>query len=79
VTPDLDALLETIDALTDESDDDLYPWVDAARWSPEAVEWEADDPYGDTLPQFTDDGAVIITDPDRPWIVTEYQPPWWAG
>ncbi|MBN7481037.1 hypothetical protein [Mycobacteroides abscessus] len=75
----LDALLSTIDALeADDTEDepDLYPWVDSARWSPAALDW--DDPYDNPLPEFTDDGAVIICDPERPWVVLEYQPPWWA-
>lgn len=77
----LDGLLATITELetddTDEPDEvDDFPWHDAARWCPTEVHW--DDPFGDTLPEFTDDGAVIVCDPARPWVVLEYQPPWWA-
>lgn len=79
MTSDLDALLSTIDSLeldddTDEVDD--FPWHDAARWCPAELEWAA--PYDDAMPEFTDDGAVIVCDPARPWVVTLYQPPWWA-
>lgn len=77
----LDSLLADIDALEadDDGEPDLFPWTDAARWSPAAaLEAETADPYDDTLPAFADDGAVIIVDPLRPWVVLEYQPPWWA-
>lgn len=76
---DLDALLAEIDALeadTDEPEVDDFPWHDAARWSPAAITWDA--PYDNPLPEFLDDGAVIVTDPARPWVVVSYQPPWWA-
>ncbi|MDM2173433.1 Uncharacterised protein [Mycobacteroides abscessus subsp. abscessus] len=77
---DLDALLATITELEAEDDEvgepDTFPWCDAARWCPAEVHW--DDPFGDTLPAFLDDGAVIICDPLRPWVVVSYQPPWWA-
>lgn len=76
MTGDLDDLLDTIDALEADTEVDEFPWHDAARWSPAVA--ESRDPYGDTLPQFTDDGAVIITDSARPWVVVDYQPPWWA-
>ncbi|EIC62263.1 hypothetical protein [Mycobacteroides abscessus] len=73
----LDALLATIDALESDDDEvDDFPWTDAARWCPTEVEW--DDPFEDSLPAFMDDGAVIVTDPMRPWVVTAYTPPWWA-
>lgn len=74
----LTELLATIDQLDDDTDDepDLYPWTDAARWCPTEVDWAA--PYDDQLPEFMDDGAVVICDPERPWVVTLYQPPWWA-
>lgn len=74
-----DPLTELLDTITElESDDerDDFPWCDAARWCPTEVAWDA--PYDDTLPAFLDDGCVIITDPMRPWVVVEYQPPWWA-
>lgn len=76
---DLDALLATISELElDDTDDevDTFSWADAARWCPTELEWAA--PYDDQLPAFTDDGAVVVTDPARPWVVVEYQPPWWA-
>lgn len=71
----LDALLDTIDALEADDEPDLFPWHDAARWSPAASVAAVDD---DTMPAFADDGAVIVCDPARPWVVLEYQPPWWA-
>lgn len=74
---DLDALLDTIDQLDAEDDEvDPFPWTDAARWCPAAITWAA--PYDDGLPEFTDDGAVVICDPLRPWVVTAYTPPWRA-
>ncbi|CPW95143.1 hypothetical protein [Mycobacteroides abscessus] len=77
MTADLDALLATISELEDDTDEvDDFPWHDAARWCPAALEW--DDPFGDTLPEFEDDGAVIVVDAARPWVVVEYTPPWWA-
>lgn len=73
----LDALLSTIDALEADDDEvDLFPWCDAARWSPGVLEW--DDPFEDSLPAFMDDGAVIVVDAARPWVATAYTPPWWA-
>lgn len=73
----LSDLLDDIDALeADDDETDPFPWHDAARWSPTVVTW--DDPYGDPLPEFLDDGAVIICDPARPWVVLDYTPPWWA-
>ncbi|MFV8275806.1 hypothetical protein [Mycobacteroides abscessus] len=72
----LDSLLATIDQLDDDEPDD-FPWTDAARWSPAALVELANDPY-DVLPEL-DDGAVIVTDPERPWVVTVYEPPWWAA
>lgn len=76
---DLDALLDRIDALDDDTDEpDTFPWTDAARWTPGVERAELrDDPY-DVLP-LPDDGCVVVTDPERPWVVREYQPPWWAG
>lgn len=72
-------LLAAIDSLElDDDEPDVFPWHDAARWSPAAIEAEKRDPYGDTLPEFTDDGAVMICDPARPWVVLDYSPPWWA-
>ncbi|BBX30728.1 hypothetical protein MMAG44476_20034 [Mycolicibacterium mageritense DSM 44476 = CIP 104973] len=77
MTDPLDALLDTIDALElDDDDTDDFPWTDAARWCPTELDWA--DPYDDPLPAFEDDGAVIVTDPDRPWVV-RYEPPWWAA
>lgn len=78
VTDALDNLLATIDALEADTDDEVddFPWHDAARWCPTEVEW--DDPFGDDLPEFLDDGAVIVCDPMRPWVVLDYTPPWWA-
>lgn len=76
---DLDALLSTIDALeadTDEPEVDTFSWADAARWCPTEVHW--DDPFGDDLPEFLDDGCVMVVDAARPWVVTAYTPPWWA-
>lgn len=71
----LTALLDTITELELDDDVDTFPWTDAARWSPgvalEAL--EADEPL-----QFADDGCVMVCDPLRPWVVLEYQPPWWA-
>lgn len=73
----LDELLDTIDALELEADEpNLFPWTDAARWCPTEVSW--DDPWDDGLPEFTDDGAVMVCDLLRPWVVTLYTPPWWA-
>ena len=72
----LTELLDTIDALETEDEPDTFPWCDAARWSPAALEWAA--PYDDALPEFADDGCVIICDPMRPWVVLVYEPPWWA-
>lgn len=77
MTGDLDSLLATIDELDDDEPDD-FPWTDAARWCPTEVEWEENSPYGDTLPEFMDDGAVIVVDAERPWVVLVYEPPWWA-
>lgn len=75
-TPDpLDSLLSTIAELEDHDEPDLFPWHDAARWSPGVVSW--DDPYGDVL-VFEDDGCVMRVDAARPWVVLEYAPPWWA-
>lgn len=74
----LDDLLATIDALEDDTEVDPFPWTDAARWCPAVVAWESRDPYGD-LPAFDDDGAVVITDAARPWVVVRYTPPWWAA
>jgi len=76
MTADLDTLLDTIDSLELDDEPDTFPWVDSARWCPAALNWA--DPFEDSLPQFTDDGAVVICDPMRPWVVTVYQPPWWA-
>lgn len=83
MTDALDNLLATIDALeadTDDDDDtdeiDPFPWTDAARWCPTEVAWDA--PYDDTLPEFEDDGCVMVCDPERPWVVLVYEPPWWA-
>lgn len=70
----LTALLDTIDALELDDEPDTFPWHDAARWSPGVAVAAVDD----TLPAFADDGAVIVVDPARPWVVLEYQPPWWA-
>lgn len=75
----LDGLLATIDQLDDDTDDEVddFPWHDAARWSPGVSTVElADDPY-DVLPEL-DDGAVMVCDPLRPWVVVSYTPPWWA-
>ena len=72
----LTELLATIDALELEDEPDPFPWHDAARWCPTELAWA--DSYGDPLPEFMDDGAVIIVDPARPWVVLVYQPPWWA-
>lgn len=71
----LDSLLATIDQL-EADDEDTFSWADAARWCPAALDWA--DPFEDSLPEFMDDGAVIIVDPARPWVVTAYTPPWWA-
>lgn len=77
MSPDpLDSLLATIDGLEDDEEVDDFPWCDSARWSPTAVAW--DDPYIHSLPAFDDDGCVMICDPLRPWVITEYTPPWWA-
>lgn len=73
---DLDTLIETIDHLEEDEDTDTFPWCDAARWCPTEVAWDA--PYDDPLPEFTDDGAVMVCDPLRPWVVVVYEPPWWA-
>ncbi len=75
MTDDLDSLLATIDSLEDDDTDDPFPWTDAAWWSPAVVELP-NDPY-DTLPM-VGDGCVIVCDPLRPWVIVEYQPPWWA-
>lgn len=75
MTSDLDALLSTIAELEDDTEEDTFSWVDAARWSPAVV--ERDDPYGDTL-EYLDDGCVMLCDPARPWVIVEYAPPWWA-
>lgn len=73
----LDDLLSAIDQLElDDDEPDPFPWTDAARWCPAEVAWTA--PYDDGLPEFLDDGAVIVTDPMRPWVVVAYTPPWWA-
>lgn len=83
MTSDLDALLLAIDALEaddaelESEDEDTFPWTDAARWSPAVV--AADDPYGDPLPAFDDDGCVMVTDAARPWVVRVYEPPWWSA
>lgn len=54
-----------------------FSWADAAVWTPGGATVElANDPY-DVLP-LMDDGCVIVTDPERPWVVTAYDPPWWA-
>lgn len=79
MTDPLDALLATIATLeSDDTDEpDQFPWVDAARWSPGTATVELpNDPY-DVLPEL-DDGCVMVCDPARPWVVTLYQPPWWA-
>lgn len=72
MSADLDNLLADIDAL----EADTFPWADAARWSPSVTVELADDPY-DVLPM-PDDGCVVVTDPERPWVVTDYTAPWWA-
>lgn len=72
----LNSLLAEIDAL-DDGEVDTFPWHDAARWSPGGERAELDgDPY-DVLGE-VDDGAVIVCDPARPWVVLDYSPPWWA-
>lgn len=77
MTGDLDALLDTISELeADDDETDDFPWTDSARWCPTEVTW--DDPFGDQLPEFADDGAVVICDPAHPWVVVEYTPLWWA-
>ncbi|MDO3357798.1 hypothetical protein [Mycobacteroides abscessus] len=77
MTDPLDALLDTIDALElDDDDTDDFPWTDAARWCPTELDWA--DPFGDTLPEFTDDGCVMVCELERPWVVVDYTPPWWA-
>lgn len=74
----LDDLLDAIDQLEDDTEPEVdpFPWCDAARWSPTVA--CTPDPYGN-LPAFMDDGAVIVVDAARPWIVTVYEPPWWAA
>lgn len=78
MTADLDTLLDTITELESDDDDDTddFPWTDSARWCPAALDWAA--PYDDAMPAFEDDGCVIVVDAARPWVVVEYQPPWWA-
>lgn len=72
MSTDLSDLLADIAEL--ESDD--FPWADAARWSPGVTVELEGDPY-DVLP-LMDDGCVMVCDPARPWVVTDYTPPWWA-
>ncbi|WP_100462557.1 hypothetical protein [Mycobacteroides abscessus] len=72
MSADLDALLDTIDQL----ESDTFSWADAAVWTPGVTVELADDPY-DVLPM-PDDGCVVVTDPERPWVVTDYTAPWWA-
>ncbi|WP_078334899.1 hypothetical protein [Mycobacteroides franklinii] len=69
---------EVDDLLADiaELEADTFSWADAARWSPGGRVELPDDPY-DVLP-LVDDGCVVICDPARPWVVTAYDPPWWA-
>lgn len=70
---DLDDLLADIDAL----EADSFPWADAAVWTPGGATVELEgDPY-DVLP-LPDDGCVVICDPLRPWVITDYTAPWWA-
>lgn len=73
----LDDLLATIAELDKDEVDD-YPWVDAARWSPGELGDHTFPPPHDGHVAFAEDGCVLVTDPLRPWVVTEYQPPWWA-
>ncbi len=72
MTPGPTDLLATIDALESDDDDELkFPWSDAARWNPAEV---ARDDYLEYL----DDGCVLVCESARPWVVTLYEPPWWA-
>lgn len=72
-TDAVDDLLADIDQLAEVDD---FPWSDAARWSPSVGSVSVDGLVYDDM--HGDDGCVLMCDPERPWVVVLYDPPWWA-